>query len=92
MKKIIERTKSFEKSFKKIPRKYQEKFIEKLSLFIDNEFTPSLKTHELKGGRTGEFSFRVSGDIRAVYKKEMKDNAEVIIFRFFQIGTHNSVY
>ncbi len=92
MRKIIQRTKGFEKDFKKINKQYQVKFLEKLGIFIDNEFDISLKTHELKGKRKGEFSFSVSGDIRAIYKKEILNNQEIIIFKFFRIGTHNRVY
>ena len=47
MKKIIQRTKGFEKTFKKIPSKIQQKFIEKLEVFLDDENNINLKTHRL---------------------------------------------
>ena len=90
MKKIIQRTKGFEKSFQKLPTHIQKKFIEKLSLFLDTESHPALNTHKLKGHRKNEWSFSVTSDVRAIYKKDTKTNT--ILFLFINIGTHNKVY
>lgn len=92
MKKIIRRTKGFEKNFKKLPKSAKSSFINKLELFIDDEFTPSLKTHRLKGARKSHWSFSVTSDIRAIYKKQIKKEKTVITFTFIDIGTYNKVY
>lgn len=92
MKKIIQRTKGFEKSFSKLVSRVQKLFIKKLALFIDDEHSPSLKTHKLKGKLRDQHAFSVTNDIRAIYKKISIKNQEVIIFTFIDIGGHNKVY
>lgn len=92
MKKIIQRTRRFEKSFLKLPPKTRSLFIEKLSLFIDDEHHPSLRTHALKGQRRNEYAFSVTHDIRALYKKFVQKEKIILIFTFIDIGTHNKVY
>lgn len=49
MKKIIQRTRRFEKSFGKLDVKTQKLFIKKLAIFIDDEYAASLRTHRLNG-------------------------------------------
>jgi mRNA-degrading endonuclease YafQ of YafQ-DinJ toxin-antitoxin module len=92
MRKFIQRTKKFEKSFSRIPKNIQNRFIDKLTLFIENEFFPSLKTHPLKGDLQGHFSFSVTDDVRVVYKKRVYKDKEFIIFFFMDIGGHERVY
>ena len=90
MQKIVRRTRGFEKAFVKLDKKIQEKFIQKLEIFLENENDRTLRNHRLKGSRKNEFSFSITGDFRAIYEKE-KDNA-VIIFTFIDIGKHSQVY
>lgn len=92
MKKIIERTRRFEKSFGKLNIKTQKLFIKKLGLFIDDEYTPSLRTHHLKGRRKNEFAFSVTDDIRAIYERRSEKGNEILTFTFVDIGGHNKVY
>ncbi len=92
MKKIIQRTKRFEKSFSKLTFKVQKLFIKKLSIFIDDEHHPSLRTHKLKGKRKNEHAFSVTDDIRAIYQKANVKGKEIIIFTFIDIGGHSKVY
>jgi mRNA interferase YafQ len=92
MKKVVQRTKGFEKAFLKLQAKWRNKFIGQLDLFLDDEFHPLLKTHELKGSRKGEWSFSVANDIRAIYRKETANQRTVIIFTFIDIGSHSKVY
>ena len=66
MKKIIQRTRRFEKSFGKLNEKTQKLFIKKLGIFIDDEYFPSLRTHKLKGKRQNEYAFSVTDNIRAI--------------------------
>ena len=92
MKKIIERTRRFEKSFERLTVKTQKLFIKKLSIFIDDEYNSSLKNHKLKGKLKNEFAFLVTNDIRAIYEKHIYKEKEVLIFKFIDIGGHNKVY
>jgi len=88
MKKIVRRTRGFEKAFLKLDKKIQEKFIQKLKIFLEDDNNKILKNHRLKGDRKNEFSFSITGDFRAIYKKENKNQ----IFTFINIGKHNQVY
>lgn len=92
MKKVIQRTKGFEKAFLKLQKKLRTKFIKQLAFFLDDEFHPLLKTHALKGTHKGEWSFSVANDIRAIYRKEITSGKTVIIFIFINIGSHSKVY
>lgn len=92
MKKVVQRTKGFEKAFLKLQAKWKNKFIKQLELFLEDEFHPLLKTHELKGERKGEWSFSVAHDIRAIYHREVANGKTVIIFTFIDIGSHSKVY
>ncbi len=92
MKKIVQRTKGFEKAFLKLRAKWRAKFIKQLELFLNDEFHPLLKTHELKGKRKGDWAFSVADDIRAIYRKEIVNEKTVIIFTFIDIGSHSKVY
>ncbi|MBI2464157.1 hypothetical protein HYV57_04320 [Candidatus Peregrinibacteria bacterium] len=92
IKKIIQRTKRFEKAFAKLNSKIQKLFIRKLDFFIDDEYAPSLKTHRLKGKRQHEHSFWITDDIRAIYIKKILKKEKVFVFTFIDIGGHSRVY
>lgn len=92
MKKVIQRTGRFEKSFGKLNTKTQKLFIKKLGIFIDNEYSTSLKTHKLKGKHQNEYAFSITDDIRAIYEKHSTYEKEILIFKFIDIGGHNKVY
>jgi mRNA-degrading endonuclease YafQ of YafQ-DinJ toxin-antitoxin module len=92
MRKIVQRTRGFEKAFLKLQPKWKNKFIELLEVFLADEFDARLKTHELKGERKNEWSFSVSHDIRAIYRKEIVNERTVLVFTFIDIGSHSRVY
>ncbi len=92
MKKIIQRTRRFEKSFGKLNVKTQKLFIKKLGIFIDDEHSSSLRTHKLKGKRKNEYAFSVTDDIRAIYEKRVRKGKEILVFTFVDIGGHSKVY
>ncbi|PIR58714.1 MAG: hypothetical protein COU69_04095 [Candidatus Pacebacteria bacterium CG10_big_fil_rev_8_21_14_0_10_56_10] len=62
--------KSFTKTFKKTPPKLKVKFQERLMLFEKDEFDPVLNNHQLKGKWLGYRSINVTGDIRAIFKRD----------------------
>lgn len=64
----------------------QQKFDERLRLFVVNESDPVLKDHALGKKMLGKRAFSVTGDIRVVYY--IYNNTAY----FVDIGTHNQVY
>lgn len=92
MKKVIRRTKRFEKAFSKLPKKVQQKFIERLEMFVSDQNAESLKIHPLKGNMKDCFAFSVTGDVRSIYRKQIINNGEVFVFTFIDIGGHSAVY
>jgi len=92
MKKIVQRTKRFEKSYIKLQKKVRQLFLKKMMFFLDDEFHLSLDTHRLKGKMNDKWAFSITGDIRAVYTKEERKKETVIVFTFIDIGGHNRVY
>jgi mRNA-degrading endonuclease YafQ of YafQ-DinJ toxin-antitoxin module len=81
---------TFKKSFKKkIEGKayLSDRFLQRLEIFTNNPFDPSLKTHKLKGGLSHLCSFSIEYDLRVIFYFIKKD--EVM---FENIGTHDEVY
>ena len=78
--------KEFTKSFKKLSPKIKKKFQERLVLFENDQFNPILNNHALKGEYQGYRSINVSGDTRAIYRK----NSESVLF--VAIGSHSKLY
>lgn len=86
---------SFSTTFKKAFKKRisitsdEELFWEKLDLFIDNPFNPSLKTHRLSGKLKDLWSFSISYDMRVVFYFTTNKPQKAV---FVDIGNHNEVY
>lgn len=83
---IIVFQKKFEKKFKKLPLKIKEKFNERLIIFEKDEFDLVLNNHQLKGKYQGYRSINVTGDLRAIYKRN-EDSAT-----FVAIDSHSNLY
>lgn len=80
-------SKRFKKQYKKLTNKIQDKFNERLLLFIKDPNDPKLSIHKLGGKLEGHWSINVTGDIRAIFDKSLKN----IIF-FEAIGSHSDLY
>lgn len=80
-------SKSFEKQFKKLPKKIKQQAIVRLQLFVSNPLDYRLDNHPLAGAWTGHRSIDVTGDIRAIYTK-----ADEHVARFVAIGSHSELY
>ena len=78
--------KRFKKAFLRQPNKIQEKFIERMRLFVTDPFDQQLRNHALSGEYIGLRSIDITGDIRAVY--ELINDTAV----FITIGTHAQLY
>jgi addiction module RelE/StbE family toxin len=83
----IQYEKDFKKQLAKLPVKFQDKFFERLRLFVREPNSPQLRNHTLKGNLGGYWSINVTGDIRALYRR---DGDHIIIFAL--IGSHSQLY
>jgi len=77
---------NFEKDYKKLTSVQKKKFKERRDVFLKDELNPILNNHPLKGGFQGYRSINVTGDIRAIYRKE----ADLVVF--VTIGSHSKLY
>ena len=84
---IITYSRGFKKMFRKHSLPIQEKFYERLALFIKDQHSPLLSNHALNGEWVGCRSINITGDIRAVYEEVDKKHIE-----FVDIGSHSELY
>ena len=84
---IIYLHKNFSKKYTRLTKSQKEKFKERKDIFLADEFDPVLNNHALSGKYEGYRSINVTGDIRAIYKKNRTE--EVI---FVMIGNHSNLY
>jgi len=84
---IIRRTAKFKKQYQKLQPKMQQKFDERLLIFLADETDRSLRIHPLRAQYAGYWSVDVTGDLRALFRRS---GDEIIIFGF--IGTHSQLY
>jgi len=79
--------KNFRKQFDKLSIKIQDKFEEKLDLFLQNMFHPLLNNHSLTGKYEGCRSINITGNIRAIFY--VKTESGIV---FINIGSHPELY
>ena len=84
---VITYSRIFKKMFNKKDAWAQEKFGERISLFIQSRNHLLLNNHPLDGVWLGCRSINITGDFRAVYEELDNDN-----FEFVAIGTHSELY
>lgn len=78
--------KKFSKALKTQPKNIQDKFLETLDLFLEDQFHPALHNHALNPPFQGLRSIDITPDVRALYE----ENANEIFF--VRIGTHSQLY
>lgn len=78
--------KKFKKQYRLLPASIRGKVDDRLRLFVLDPKHPILRLHPLKGKWTGYYSINISGDLRAIFKK----NEELVIFTL--VGTHSQLY
>jgi addiction module RelE/StbE family toxin len=84
----LRRTSQFKKLYKKLPKKAQEQFGTRLTLFLQEPQHPQLNLHKLKGEYRDYWSINVTGDYRLVFKLIEDENALLLV----NIGTHSQLY
>ena len=78
--------KHFQKQYRNLPDKLQEKFDHCLLLFVQDPFERELNNHALHGKYAGCRSIDIAGDLRAIY--EISGDS----VNFLLIGTHSELY
>jgi len=81
---------SFLRILKKWRKKHPElvnRFEQKLTLFTDEPFHPSLKTHSLSGNFAGYWAISINYEHRLIFKF-LSDTKVLLI----DLGTHDDVY
>ena len=81
------RTKQFNKDFTRLPHYLQERFYQRLDIFIKNPLDPILKKHKLHGDYSQSFSINITGDYRLIFKYRSNNLIELQ-----RIGTHSQLY
>lgn len=82
----IDFNKKFRKQYEKLPSKSQERFNERLKLFLENAFARELNNHALHGKYSECRSINITGDLRAIYEVRREG------LRFLAIDTHSNLY
>jgi len=84
----------WDEKFSKILKKWKKKhpelikiFENKLTLFVDNPFHISLKTHSLSGNLKECWAFSITYEQRLIFKFISDDKVLLI-----DVGTHDEVY
>jgi len=78
--------KRFLKDYKKLTLSQKEKFKERRNLFLRDEFNPVLNNHALKGRWLGYRSINVTGNVRAIFKRDLESAL------FVAIDRHSNLY
>ncbi len=83
---IIVTHRSFDKKYKKLPKKLQKQTTERIVLFSTEPFHQLLDNHPLDWEWAGHRSINVTGDYRAVFKEV--GNTAI----FVDVDTHHNLY
>ena len=76
----------FIKQLAKLPIKIENRFYERLAVFIVNKLHPLLNNHSVDKAFPGCRSINITGDYRAIFQEQ--DNVVI----FVKIGTRSELY
>jgi addiction module RelE/StbE family toxin len=82
-------TKSFVKSYTKLPLTAKRRTDAALALFQEDPFHRDLRNHELKGKLKGSRSISAGFDLRIIFMTDDEGHAVVTLVK---VGTHNQIY
>jgi len=77
----------FKKQWQKLTTAEQERFLQRLEIYLENPHARLLHDHLLTGKWKNHRSINVGGDLRAIYKVIEKE-----LIQFVAIGTHGQLY
>jgi len=80
----------FNRQRKRAPEEIQMAFRDAQALFLEDQFHPQLRNHQLTGKLAGYRSINITGDWRALFKVVESGNRETITFH--KLGTHKDLY
>ena len=83
----IKTTKNFDKLYKKLNKKIQEKAVKKSGIFKNNPFNKTLQMEKLHTKKIKVWSFRIDISYRIIFRFVNKNEVE-----FLYIGHHNNIY
>ena len=78
-------TSTFHKAFIQLPHSIQKRALQKIAIFLTDCFSPSLRTHKLKGKFQHQWSFSIDYRYRIVFVFEEGTPPAVT---FLAVGTH----
>ncbi len=78
--------KQFEKQFRKLPRRIQDQFKARVTLFLQDDTHPLLHVHQLSGKMMHYESMNINADHRALFTRSITN------ITFYEIGTHSELY
>ncbi|MDD3292727.1 MAG: type II toxin-antitoxin system mRNA interferase toxin, RelE/StbE family [Candidatus Pacebacteria bacterium] len=81
-------TKRFEKQYSSASIQIQNKFEEKLNIFLKNKYDKVLNNHSLKGKLKGHRSINITGDWRAIFKESKNEECAYFVL----LGRHSELY
>lgn len=87
---LIKYSKLFNRQRKTLPIEIKIAFLGARELFLENSNHPSLRDHALRGNLAGYRIIDITDDYRAVYKRKLDGDQDVITFH--TIGTHEELY
>jgi mRNA interferase YafQ len=93
MRRVLLRSAAFVRAAKRIVKKSPEVgpiLHATLELLAEDAFSPSLKTHKLKGDLAGSWACSAGYDLRIVFDFVQHEEAEAILL--LSVGTHDEVY
>ena len=83
---VVKLHKDVIKKLRKLPRKIEEKFYDRVDLFIINKFDKLSTNHSVDSVYPNCHSINITGDYRAIYREREG------IITFMYIGTHSELY
>jgi mRNA interferase YafQ len=86
---------SFKKALKRLIKKnpqLENKVLDTLDLLELDPFTPSLKSHKLKGNLAEYWSCSVTYDCRIIFAFSQDEESEEDLVVLIDIGSHDEVY
>lgn len=80
----INRSSRFKRSFKKLPPGVKKDFDQRIKIFFNDPFNPSLHTHKLKGNLADYYAFYLRDGYRVLF--DFEGNNTVILVN---VGSHD---
>lgn len=80
----INRSSRFKRSFKKLPPRIQNDFNQKIKIFFQDPFHPSLHTHKLSGNLADYYGFYLKDGFRVLF-----DFEEPGLVLLVNVGSHD---